>query len=115
MMSDCIFCRIVEGGIPSTKLYEDNDCLAFEDLNPQAPVHGLVIPKKHLRALSDAQEHDQALLGSLMLACAHVAKKKELESNGYRVVTNIGREAGQTVFHLHFHVLGGRSFQWPPG
>ncbi|MCA9472598.1 MAG: histidine triad nucleotide-binding protein [Nitrospirales bacterium] len=114
-MNDCIFCKIVDGSISSAKLYEDDDCLAFEDLNPQAPVHALVIPKKHLVALSDAEETDQALLGKLMLACVRVAKDKGLETNGYRVVTNIGREAGQTVFHLHVHVLGGRRFQWPPG
>ena len=114
-MSECIFCQIVEGIIPSTKLHEDDDCVAFEDLNPQAPVHMLVIPKRHMASLSDVQEADQSLLGRLMIVCSHVAKQKSLESNGYRVVTNIGRGAGQTVFHLHFHVLGGRGFQWPPG
>ncbi len=114
-MSDCIFCQIVKGTIPSTTLYEHDDCVAFEDLNPQAPVHALVIPKRHIASLSDVQEEDRRLLGSLMIACTHIAQEKGLVNNGYRVVTNIGREAGQTVFHLHFHVLGGRRFQWPPG
>ena len=114
-MSDCIFCRIVEGTIPSTTVYENDECVAFEDLNPQAPVHVLVIPKQHIVSLSDAQEVHQSVLGRLMLACSQIAKQKGLEANGYRVVTNIGRGAGQTVFHLHFHVLGGRGFQWPPG
>ncbi|WP_447970682.1 histidine triad nucleotide-binding protein [Nitrospira sp. M1] len=114
-MSDCIFCRIVDGSIPSTKVYEDDDCLAFEDLNPQAPVHVLVIPKRHIMSLSKIQEGDQSLFGHLMMACSRVAQEKGLAENGYRVVTNIGKEAGQTVFHLHFHVLGGRRFTWPPG
>ncbi|MGB0911042.1 MAG: histidine triad nucleotide-binding protein [Nitrospirales bacterium] len=114
-MSDCIFCRIVAGTIPATILHDDDDCVAFEDLHPQAPVHALVIPKRHLVSLADVEEGDANLLGRLMLACSHVAQKKELGEAGYRVVTNIGRSAGQTVFHLHFHVLGGRGFQWPPG
>ncbi len=114
-MSDCIFCQIVEGTIPSTKLYEDEACVAFEDLNPQAPVHALVIPKRHIVSLADVQEKDKSVLGQIMLACSTLARLKGLDANGYRVVTNIGEEAGQSVFDLHFHVLGGRSFQWPPG
>ncbi len=114
-MADCIFCQIVEGTIPSTKLYEDEACVAFEDLNPQAPVHALVIPKQHMVSLADVHEKDTPVLGQIMLACSTIAREKGLDANGYRVVTNIGKEAGQTVFHLHFHVLGGRSFQWPPG
>ena len=114
-MADCIFCQIVEGTIPSTRLYEDEACVAFEDLNPQAPVHALVIPKRHIVSLADVQEKDKPVLGQIMLACSTIAREKGLDANGYRVVTNIGQEAGQSVFHLHFHVLGGRSFQWPPG
>ncbi|GJL55912.1 MAG: histidine triad nucleotide-binding protein [Nitrospirales bacterium] len=114
-MSDCIFCGIVDSSIPSTTVYEDDECLAFEDLNPQAPVHVLVIPKRHVIALSDVQESDRNLLGQVMLACSRVAQQKGLPEHGYRVVTNIGKEAGQTVFHLHFHVLGGRRLTWPPG
>ena len=114
-MSDCIFCRIVDGSIPATILFDDDDCMAFEDLNPQAPVHALVIPKRHIISLADAREEDANLFGRLMIACSRVGKQEGLEASGYRVVTNIGRSAGQTVFHLHFHVLGGRGFQWPPG
>lgn len=114
-MSDCIFCRIVEGTIPSNKLYEDEHCLAFEDLNPQARVHILVIPKRHLASLADSCESDSTLLGHLMFICTKIAKEKGVEESGYRVVANTGPGAGQTVFHLHIHVLGGRMFQWPPG
>ena len=114
-MSDCIFCRIAEGTIPSNKVYEDEYCLAFEDLNPQARVHVLVIPKRHLTSLADVQESDTTLMGHLMFACTKVAREKGVEESGYRVVANTGRGAGQTVFHLHLHVLGGRIFQWPPG
>ena len=114
-MSDCIFCKIVEGTIPATKLYENDECMAFEDLSPQAPVHALVIPKQHIASLSEVQDGHQTLLGQLMIACSHVARDKGIDAHGYRVVTNIGKGAGQTVLHLHFHVLGGRGFQWPPG
>ena len=114
-MSDCSFCRIVERTIPSTLVHEDDESLAFEDLNPQAPVHVLVIPKRHIVSLADVQEADLSLLGRLMLVCSHVANQKGLDELGYRVVTNIGPNAGQTVFHLHLHILGGRGFQWPPG
>ena len=114
-VSDCIFCKIAEGTIPSNKVYEDEHCLAFEDLNPQARVHVLVIPKRHLTSLADVQESDTTLMGHLMFICTKVAKEKGVEESGYRVVANTGRGAGQTVFHLHLHVLGGRLFQWPPG
>lgn len=114
-MSDCIFCRIVNKAIPSRQIYEDDQCLAFEDINPQARVHILVIPKRHLSSLADVQESDVPLIGHLMMICAKMAKEREIEESGYRVVANTGAEAGQTVFHLHFHVLGGRIFGWPPG
>ena len=114
-MTECIFCRIVEGTIPCNKVHEDEHCLAFEDLNPQARVHVLVIPKRHLASLADSRETDATLLGHLMFICTKVAKEKGVEESGYRVVANTGSGAGQTVFHLHFHVLGGRMFQWPPG
>ena len=114
-MSDCIFCRIVDNTIPSRKVYEDDECLAFEDVNPQARVHVLVIPKRHLSSLADVQEPDRTLIGHLMMVCGKVAKEKGIEDSGYRVVANTGAEAGQTVFHLHVHVLGGRNFGWPPG
>lgn len=114
-MSDCLFCRIVNKTVPSRQLYEDDRCLAFEDINPQARVHILVIPKRHLSSLADVQESDGPLIGHLMMICAKMAKERGIEESGYRVVANTGAEAGQTVFHLHFHVLGGRVFGWPPG
>ncbi|MEC4680804.1 MAG: histidine triad nucleotide-binding protein [Nitrospirota bacterium] len=114
-MAECIFCQIVEGAIPTKKLYEDDQVIAFDDLNPQARVHVLVIPKRHLVSLDDTQDSDGALLGRLMIVCAKMARERGIVESGYRVVVNTGREAGQTVFHLHLHMLGGRSFIWPPG
>jgi histidine triad (HIT) family protein len=105
----------VEGAIPAKKLYEDEHVLAFDDINPQARVHVLVIPKRHMVSLDDTQDSDAALLGQLMVVCAKIARERGIVESGYRVVANTGREAGQTVFHLHLHVLGGRSFTWPPG
>jgi histidine triad (HIT) family protein len=114
-MADCIFCQIVEGAIPAKKLYEDEQVIAFDDLNPQARVHILVIPKRHLVSLDDIQDSDAALLGQLLIVCAKMAREHGIVESGYRVVANTGRGAGQTVLHLHWHVLGGRSFEWPPG
>lgn len=114
-MSDCIFCRIVAGTIPAKVVYQDEWTLAFDDISPQAPVHTLIIPKKHLLAVQDMGESDQALLGRLLLTCRAVANQKGLAESGYRIVANTGRDGGQTVFHLHFHVLGGRHLGWPPG
>lgn len=114
-MAECLFCKIVEGAIPAKKLYEDEHVMAFDDINPQARVHVLVIPKRHMVSLDDTQDSDAALLGQLMVVCAKMARERGIVESGYRVVANTGREAGQTVFHLHLHVLGGRSFTWPPG
>jgi len=114
-MADCIFCQIVEGAIPAKKLYEDEQVIAFDDVNPQAHVHILVIPKRHLVSLDDIQDSDAALLGQLLIVCAKMAREHGIVESGYRVVANTGRGAGQTVLHLHWHVLGGRSFEWPPG
>jgi len=114
-MSDCIFCKIASKSIPSKLIYEDDQVVAFDDLHPQAPVHSLVIPKRHVVSVQELGEQDQALLGRLVLACAKIAKLKGLAENGYRLVTNTGRDGGQSVFHLHFHVLGGRHMAWPPG
>ena len=110
---DCVFCKIADGEIPSDVIYEDEKVIAFNDLDPQAPIHFLVIPKKHITSLATLDEADSALISQIMLTIAKLAKDKCLE--GYRVVTNIGEEGGQSVPHLHFHVLGGRSFNWPPG
>jgi histidine triad (HIT) family protein len=114
-MSDCLFCRIVEGSIPAKIVYQDDQALVFEDINPQAPVHLLVIPKRHVTSVQDCQKGDEALLGHLLLIGAKVAGMKEVSQSGYRIVTNVGRDSGQTVFHMHVHVLGGRHLRWPPG
>ena len=110
---DCLFCKISAGQIPSKVVLQDDEMFAFEDINPQAPVHVLVVPKRHVSGLDDAG--DRALLGRLLETATRVAKKKGIVESGYRVVANSGREGGQTVFHLHVHVLGGRQMTWPPG
>ncbi len=113
-MSDCIFCKIVSGEIPSKKVYEDEDILAFEDLDPQGPTHVLVIPKKHIVGLKEALPEDAELVGKCHLAAARIASQRNL-NNGYRTVLNVGPNAGQSVFHLHVHLIGGRKMNWPPG
>ena len=114
MPDDCLFCRIGRKEIPSKIAYEDSELFAFEDIHPQAPTHILVCPRKHLESLDDATAADQALLGKLQLVAAQLARKRDL-LDGYRTVLNNGRGAGQSVFHLHLHLLGGRAFRWPPG
>ena len=114
-MSSCIFCRIIEGNIPAKIVYQDEHTLAFDDVHPQAPVHTLVIPKRHVASVQDVDETAQALLGRLVLTCTKVAKDKGLSETGFRLVANTGRDGGQTVSHLHFHVMGGRHMGWPPG
>ena len=111
----CIFCKIVAGEIPAEVVYEDDQTLAFRDINPQAPTHVLVIPREHIASLNDAGEADGATLGQLLLAAARVARDEGLAEGGYRTVINTGAGAGQTVFHIHLHVLGGRRLTWPPG
>ncbi len=113
-MSGCLFCRIVEGTVPAKVVFQDEQALAFEDINPQSPVHVLIIPKRHVTSLQEVEAADQALLGHLVLTCNRVAAQKGL-SSGYRLTVNTGRDGGQTVAHLHFHVLGGRRMTWPPG
>ncbi len=113
--NDCIFCRIVAGEIPATIIYKDQSAIAFRDTNPQAPVHALVIPREHLESLDEASQRDEALLGHLLRVAARVANDQGLSSSGYRTVINTGAGAGQSVFHLHIHVLGGRLLNWPPG
>jgi len=113
IMNDCIFCKIAAGDIPANKLYEDDEVLAFWDLNPQAPKHFLVIPKKHLAGIGDAGEEDDLLMGKLLRTRVRLAAENGIEQ--FRFVINNGEEVGQTVFHLHLHVLGGRSMSWPPG
>jgi histidine triad (HIT) family protein len=111
---DCLFCKIIAGTIPSTRLYEDEQCIAFADIHPQAAVHLLVVPRKHLASLGEAVEEDRALLGHLLWVVAEIARQKGLEK-GYRTVINTGQDGGQTVDHLHLHLLGGRAMHWPPG
>ena len=114
-MSDCLFCKIVARAIPATLVYEDDLVVAFDDINPQAPTHTLVIPRKHVTSIAELQESDVTLLGRLLLAGNKVAKKKGIADAGYRFVVNTGTDGGQSVFHLHLHVLGGRHMGWPPG
>ena len=112
-MSDCLFCKIVAGEIPSKKVYEDNLCYAFYDVDPQAPTHFLVIPKAHISSVSSIDESNEAVVGHIFAVIARLARELGLDS--YRVVSNIGQQAGQSVLHLHFHVLAGRDMTWPPG
>lgn len=114
MSTDCLFCKIAAKKIPSKVVYEDDDVFAFEDIGPQAPTHVLIVPRKHFASLSDATPEDQPVLGKLQLVAAELARKLKL-GEGYRTVINTGTGAGQTVFHLHVHLLGGRAFHWPPG
>jgi histidine triad (HIT) family protein len=113
-MNDCLFCKISRKEIPAKLVYVDDEMFAFEDIQPQAPVHILLCPRKHLVSLTDALPEDTAMLGKLQLVAAQLAKERKL-TEGYRTVFNNGRGAGQSVFHLHLHLLGGRDFRWPPG
>ena len=114
-MDNCIFCRIANRTLPARIVFEDDRVVAFEDLNPQAPVHLLVIPRKHIASLRDAAPEDEALLGHLFAVAAEVARARKIDSKGFRAVVNNGEWGGQTVFHLHVHLMGGRIFHWPPG
>jgi len=114
-MTDCIFCKIVSGDIPGDIVYQDDEVLAFRDLNPQAPTHILIIPKKHISTINDIQPEDAELIGKMYLAASQIARKEGIAEPGYRAVMNCNREAGQTVFHIHLHLLGGRPMSWPPG
>ena len=114
-MSDCLFCRIRDGQIPAKVVHRDEHCLAFEDINPQAPLHALIIPNKHIATVNDIGPDDRELVGHLFTAAAKLARERGHADNGYRVVMNTQRDAGQTVFHIHLHVLAGRPLEWPPG
>lgn len=113
-MTNCLFCKIVKGEIPSTLLYEDEKVIAFEDINPQSPVHFLVIPKEHIASAADIDEDKKELMGHIIYIISKLAKERELDY-GYRIVNNCGIDGGQTVDHIHFHVLGKRKMLWPPG
>lgn len=114
-MTDCVFCRIVAGDIPARLVLETDTVLAFHDLSPQAPGHVLVIPRRHIATLDDASGSDQDVLGALMLAGAEVARRLGFADSGYRAVMNCNPDGGQSVYHLHLHILGGRRLSWPPG
>lgn len=114
MSADCLFCKIAAKQIPAKLVYEDEDVFAFADINPQAPTHLLICPKEHFASLEEAAERHESVLGKMALAAAKLAREKNL-NGGYRTVVNTGPGAGQTVFHLHMHLLGGRDFSWPPG
>ena len=114
-MSDCLFCKISEGAIPSDKVYESDKLFAINDISPQAPVHILIIPRIHQATLLDIEAKDHTLMGSVISVANQLAKERELDTLGYRLVVNCGAGAGQSVFHIHYHLLGGRMFAWPPG
>ena len=113
--ANCLFCRLANGEIPAKKVYEDDEILAFHDINPQAPTHVLVIPRRHIPSLDDMSEADATLVGNTVYRASRIARELRLDLDGYRMVVNNGEGAGQTVFHIHFHLLGGRSLGWPPG
>lgn len=114
-MNDCLFCKIIQGEIPSDTLFENEDVIAFRDINPVAPLHALVIPKQHIAMINDLETQHSETIGKLFLAAKHIAKQEGYSEDGYRVVMNCGEAAGQTVFHLHLHLIAGRDLSWPPG
>ena len=114
-MSDCLFCGIVERRIKGEIVYRDDSVVAFKDINPRAPIHILIVPVKHIATLFDMQDEDQELIGEIFSVANRVAEQQGIAQDGFRVVANCGAGAGQTVFHIHFHLLGGRRFSWPPG
>ena len=114
-MSDCLFCKIIAGQIPGAIVHQDDTLVAFKDINPQAPLHVLIVPRKHIATLNDLQSGDDALVGSMFRRAAAIAKEHGYDERGYRAVFNTNREAGQTVFHIHLHLLAGRGLTWPPG
>ena len=111
----CLFCKIVAGEIPASKVYEDDRLIAFNDINPQAPVHVLVVPKRHVATLNDLTAADDDLVGAMVRTAAAIAKERGIDGPGFRTVFNCNAQAGQTVFHIHLHLLGGRKMAWPPG
>jgi len=113
--ADCLFCKIVAGQIPSSKVYEDDVCFAFNDISPQAPTHVLIVPRDHIDSLDKASEKDAPVLGHMLLTAAEIARERGFADDGYRVVINTNADGGQTVFHVHVHLLGGRTFEFPPG
>lgn len=115
MNNDCLFCLISQGRAPAQVVFEDNRVIAFKDINPKAPIHLLIIPKKHYFSLNDVSEKDEGLLGHLIFVASRLAQEKGLKTTGYRLIINTGPDSGQQIFHLHLHLLAGRQFSWPPG
>ena len=114
-MTDCLFCNMISGDVPCNKVYEDEHVFAFRDINPQAPVHILIVPKRHIATLNDLQAGDEREMGLLLAAASRIAAEEGIAEEGYRTVINCNAGAGQTVFHIHLHLLGGRVMTWPPG
>lgn len=116
-MSDanCLFCKIVAGDIDAETIYENDDVIAFRDINPQAPTHALIVPRRHIASINELRENDAEIVGKLYLAAKEIARQEGFAEPGYRVTMNCNAAAGQTVFHIHLHLLGGRNFSWPPG
>jgi histidine triad (HIT) family protein len=114
-MADCLFCRIIAGEIPGSIVYQDDNVVAFNDINPQAPTHVLIVPRRHIASLNDLKSGDDQIVGELVRRAAAIAMDRGVSAGGYRTVFNTNRDAGQTVFHIHLHLLGGRSLDWPPG
>ena len=114
-MTDCLFCKIREGEIPCDKVYENDDIIAFRDVNPQAPTHVLIVPRKHIATVNDLEEDDKDVVGNMLLAAKKIAADEGIAEDGYRLVLNCNSKAGQTVFHIHMHLIGGRVMTWPPG
>jgi histidine triad (HIT) family protein len=114
-MTSCLFCRIIAGEIPATRVYEDADLIAFNDINPQAPMHVLIVPKRHVATLNELTSGDDSLTGAMVRRAAAIAHERGFAASGFRTVFNCNADAGQTVFHIHLHVLGGRPLAWPPG
>ena len=114
-MSDCIFCKIANGEIPSQFVYEDDKCVAFRDIEPQAPFHVLIIPKAHIKSALEIDDNNSSIIGHIFTVAAKIARQEGIDENGFRLVNNCGKDGGQTVGHLHFHMLAGRYLKWPPG
>jgi len=114
-MSDCLFCKIVRSEIPASIVYQDDHMVAFDDINPQAPTHVLIVPRRHVSTLNDLDADDDQLVGEMVRRAAAIASERGISAGGYRTVFNTNREAGQTVFHIHLHLIGGRPMHWPPG
>jgi len=114
-MSDCLFCKIAEGKIPSNRVFENETVVAFRDIHPQAPVHILIVPRRHIGTLNELNADDARLIGEMVLTAKHLAAQENLAESGYRVLMNCNRDGGQSVYHIHLHLLGGRYMKWPPG